>query len=215
MEAIPLQEDFFSIGISCCISDPATTVGSQRIEYTKAEQTTVLLKQPVPRIRLSSIMSPILRRNYEDLMPSFDSSTIKRIDENDGDDRDDSHPPSNSVAGCVSTTRAAQLVMGNAYFGQGSSPVLGSMPWLLNSDKGDCDCGVINSQEEDVTDTTCSESCHSAHSVEDALAVEVGLTAHEYLEECFYTEVSILNREKFNAIPEIVKSDFTIAVSNI
>jgi len=51
---------------------------------------------------------------------------------------------------------------------------------------------------------------HTKPSVQDALALEVGLTAHTYLEECFYAEVSVLDREKFNAIPEIVKSDFTV-----
>ncbi|KAL7529781.1 hypothetical protein ACHAWF_003114 [Thalassiosira exigua] len=58
------------------------------------------------------------------------------------------------------------------------------------------------------TATTCSESAHSSEDV--ALAREVGLSAHEYLEECFYTEVAVLNREKFNAVPEIVKSDFAL-----
>lgn len=45
---------------------------------------------------------------------------------------------------------------------------------------------------------------------ENALALEVGHSAYEYLEECFYTEVSVLDREKFNDIPEIVKSDFIV-----
>ena len=52
-------------------------------------------------------------------------------------------------------------------------------------------------------------------SLEDALALEVGIAAHEYLEECFYTEVSVLDREKFNAILEIVKPHFTIKVSEL
>ena len=76
--------------------------------------------------------------------------------------------------------------------------------------------GDINSQYKDSsTNTTCSESRHSMPSLEDALSLEVGLTTHEYLEECFYTEVSVLDRDKFNAIPEIVKSDFTIKVSEL
>ena len=51
---------------------------------------------------------------------------------------------------------------------------------------------------------------------EELLSLEVGHSAHtQYLEECFYTEVSVLDRQKFDAIPEIVKSDFTIRVSSI
>ena len=49
--------------------------------------------------------------------------------------------------------------------------------------------------------------------LDDEIAHEIGLNAHEYLEECFYNEVSVLNRDKFNAIPEIFKSDLTIMVS--
>ncbi|KAL7531018.1 hypothetical protein ACHAWF_003600 [Thalassiosira exigua] len=56
--------------------------------------------------------------------------------------------------------------------------------------------------------TTCSESAYSSE--DDAIAREVGLSAHEYLEYCFYTEVSVLDREKFNAVPEILKSDFAV-----
>ncbi|KAL7545445.1 hypothetical protein ACHAWF_008792 [Thalassiosira exigua] len=45
----------------------------------------------------------------------------------------------------------------------------------------------------------------------DALAREVGLCAREYLEECFHlTEVSVLNREKFDAVPEIAKGDLAV-----
>ena len=67
------------------------------------------------------------------------------------------------------------------------------------------------------TATTCSESesRRSNLSTDDSLALEVGLSAHEYLEECFYTEVSVLDREKFYGIPEIVKSDLSIMVSEI
>ncbi|KAL7536142.1 hypothetical protein ACHAWF_005373 [Thalassiosira exigua] len=63
-----------------------------------------------------------------------------------------------------------------------------------------------------MTATTCSmHSDMSAHSSKEvALAREVGLSAHEYLEECFYTEVSVLNREKFDAVPEIAKGDFSV-----
>lgn len=44
-----------------------------------------------------------------------------------------------------------------------------------------------------------------------SLAMEVGKSAHEYLEECLVTEVSILDRDKFNAVPEYQKDQFSIA----
>eukprot|EP00585_Thalassiosira_rotula_P001794 CAMPEP_0196134482 /NCGR_PEP_ID=MMETSP0910-20130528/3376_1 /TAXON_ID=49265 /ORGANISM="Thalassiosira rotula, Strain GSO102" /LENGTH=552 /DNA_ID=CAMNT_0041394421 /DNA_START=327 /DNA_END=1985 /DNA_ORIENTATION=+ len=87
----------------------------------------------------------------------------------------------------------------------------------------DVEFGDIN---KDGTESTCSESCppspypagspsgvghdYAAMTPEDAMALEVGHGAFEYLEECFFTEVSVLDREQFNAIPEIVKADFTI-----
>ena len=70
------------------------------------------------------------------------------------------------------------------------------MPSLLD-DKED-----EQSHADDVQKPTSPE--------QDALAVEVGRSAHNYLEECFYTEVSVLDRDKFEAVPEIVKSDFAL-----
>ncbi len=45
------------------------------------------------------------------------------------------------------------------------------------------------------TATTCLETNHS-FSPDDALALEVRHSAYEYLEECFYTEESVLDMEK-------------------
>jgi len=47
----------------------------------------------------------------------------------------------------------------------------------------------------------------------DILALEVGYNAQEHLEDSFQMEVNVLNRQKFNDIPEFSKSDFTISVS--
>ena len=47
-------------------------------------------------------------------------------------------------------------------------------------------------------------------SVASSLAMEVGRSAHEYLEECLVTEVAVLDRDKFNAIPEYQKDQFSI-----
>lgn len=48
------------------------------------------------------------------------------------------------------------------------------------------------------------------NSKEEALALEVGRNASWYLEECFHKEGLVLDRDKFNAIPEVTKSDLTI-----
>ena len=61
--------------------------------------------------------------------------------------------------------------------------------------------------------TSRGRSLSPQPSSDDDLAAEIGLNAHEYLEECFYNEVSVLDRDKFDAIPEFVKSDLTILVS--
>jgi len=45
----------------------------------------------------------------------------------------------------------------------------------------------------------------------DELAFEVGLSAECYLEECFRTEVNVLDREKFNSVPQLSKHDFAIS----
>lgn len=96
-------------------------------------------------------------------------------------------------------------------------PTMHKMPSLLDeSTCEECNKHVLEDHKEEGdsarvgTTTTCSDSGRSSSSYEEAIALEVGHSAHEYLEECFYTEVSILDREKFNAIPEVVKSDFAI-----
>ena len=95
-----------------------------------------------------------------------------------------------------------------------------NMGSLLDDHEDDEDSIIDNDENNDnvkvntsarSSSTTCSESrCPSQISVDDAVALEVGLSAHSYLEECFYTEVSVLDRDKFDAVPEIIKSDFSI-----
>ena len=215
MESIPHKENLFNIGIGCCTSHQGATLGSLReIQYTSGDQNAVTLTQPARRARLARRMSSSLLRSSKHLMASFTKSSTGIFDENNGDDIKNSHPHRNYVAGCVSPTKVAQLVA-DEYFEQGPAPELFSMPSLLDDNEEDYE--DINCQDKDGIETTCSESRRStpSPSLEDALALEVGLHAHEYLEECFYTEVSVLNRDKFNAIPEITKSDFTIRVSEL
>ena len=47
----------------------------------------------------------------------------------------------------------------------------------------------------------------------DILALEVGYNAQEHLEDSFQMEVNVLNRQKFNDIPEVIRSDLIISVS--
>mmetsp|Transcript_25326 Transcript_25326/g.45672 ORF Transcript_25326/g.45672 Transcript_25326/m.45672 type:complete len:338 (+) Transcript_25326:35-1048(+) len=214
MDPISPHDDFFSIGIRCCIKDQAATMGSLHdVEYKGATQNSVTLKHPDPnpRARLSSTMS-ILSNSSNNVMemtsPTKKPSEI--ICESNDDDNKNSHSRHDSITGYVPTTQVAESVA-HQHFGQKPEPQLFRTHSLL--DKSEVDFGDIISQDKidaKTADTEESESGLSTPSLEDALALEVGLSAHEYLEECFYTEVSVLDRDKFNAIPEIVKSDFTI-----
>jgi len=49
----------------------------------------------------------------------------------------------------------------------------------------------------------------------DILALEVGYNAQEHLEDSFQMEVNVLNRQKFNDVPEVVRSDLSISVSDV
>ncbi len=62
-----------------------------------------------------------------------------------------------------------------------------------------------NSAQSSVHNNGSSLSLHST------LASEAGKSAHEYLEECLVTEVSVLDRDRFNAIPEYQKNQLNIS----
>ena len=185
------------------------------------------------RRRLSSRMSNSLRRSSKDLMSSFTKSLTSLTD------KTSPFPSSAAVEAVpqVSAAEAAKLVAAEYFAGQdyeirgeADNGNIGgnkefdelspSMPSLLD-DKDDDDCNYSCSIEDDQTRGTSitlnngseSNRLSPPPSEEDLLSLEVGQSAHEYLEECFYTEVSVLDRQKFNAIPETVKSDFTIRVS--
>lgn len=65
---------------------------------------------------------------------------------------------------------------------------------------------------------SCSSSIGSMRSsiptledrLDDVLAKEAGESASSYLNHCFQTEVSVLNRDKFDKIPQFQKHDFTV-----
>ena len=57
--------------------------------------------------------------------------------------------------------------------------------------------------------TSSSSSSSSLHS--STLALEVGKSVHEYLEECLVADVSVLDRDKFNAVQEYQKDQLMIA----
>ena len=214
MESIPLELEqrlSFDIGIGCCNSRQALTSSVHEIEYTSEERNFVS--------KLSSGVGS--SSNY--LEPRFARiPAAERFDCNDGSiDRDRGDDDGNSrphhhhdaISGCVSPTQVTQLVVPNDNYGAqmtGLVSELLTMPSIVDESSGDDD-----SQDKGGGSVagTLSESRCSPSSLEEELALEVGLSAHEYLEECFYTEASVLNREKFNGIPETTKSDFTIKVS--
>lgn len=69
----------------------------------------------------------------------------------------------------------------------------------------------INEQHQVTASPTPSPSSHTdASSLHSSLALEVGKSAHQYLEECLVTEVSVLDRAKFNAVPEYQKDQLNI-----
>jgi len=78
-----------------------------------------------------------------------------------------------------------------------------SLPQTVLVDRSQCK----DNASTDAT-TLASSQCSDRSSTR-ALAQEVGLNAHEYLEECFYTEVGVLDRAKFDAIPQVSKDELT------
>jgi len=216
MLSIPQEEGLFNnIDIGCCDnsgSQHAATLGSMReincISKTEEKVAVVAPSRQARKARLSGkVSSSLLYAPKKYLKASFTKSRSGDNEKNGNRDNDDKKssqdPQRSSIAGCLSTANAAQLVA-EEYFQEGPHPDLLTMNSLL-----DDSCDDANLQEKDghVADL---KSLHSVPSHEDAIALEVGLNAHEYLEECFYTEVSILDRGKFNAVPEVAKSDFTI-----
>mmetsp|Transcript_17522 Transcript_17522/g.37873 ORF Transcript_17522/g.37873 Transcript_17522/m.37873 type:complete len:549 (-) Transcript_17522:135-1781(-) len=198
-----LQEELFNIGIGCCSSRDQTTLGSlHEVERTSEGKKSALTLKP-RRITTARLAGKIK-------LPSFGKNRHKNVDEINGDRRrrDDS-------VGCVSPTQvhcvpSAQLQCADDFFTRGASALddreLVPMPSLLDVSGGDIKC-----HHSDGTATTAAATAFSeSPSLEDSLAREVGLNAHEYLEECFYTEVSVLNRDKFDAVPEVDKSNFVI-----
>ena len=125
----------------------------------------------------------------------------------------------------ISASEAAQLVAAEFYatehndVGHKQFDELVTLPSLLDASHLYVKGVQSDEDEEDVRTRNSVNSCASTArsspppSEEEALALEVGHSAQEYLEECFYTEVNVLDRQKFNEIPEFSKSDFTIKVS--
>ena len=62
-------------------------------------------------------------------------------------------------------------------------------------------------------DAAPAESVGLVPVIEEALLAEAGLNAHEYLEDCFRDEASVLDWEKFDAVPEFTTLDLTLTVS--
>mmetsp|Transcript_33183 Transcript_33183/g.69821 ORF Transcript_33183/g.69821 Transcript_33183/m.69821 type:complete len:549 (-) Transcript_33183:149-1795(-) len=197
-----LEEGVFDIGVGCCSSNPvSTSVGSPpEIETTLWEH--AIISKQSPGSASSSLLetSKCFMTSFNTILPESEIPNG-----NNGSDNNNSSKQRDSVGRCISVTtkaKEAAQCLATDHSGHGRGPKLINMPSLLDANEEDL--------EDHVTLTTHSGSRCSESSYEDYLALEVGHSANEYLEECFYTEVSVLNRDKFNAVPETVKSDFAI-----
>ena len=155
-------------------------------------------------------------------------SRTTECDNNNNNNNNNGHQISLSPQS-ISAVEAAKLVAAEFYATESMDDVgnkqfdeLVTLPSLLDAShlvvKGvqsnDDDEEDIRAQNNSVNSCPSTARSSPPPSEEDlALALEVGHSAQEYLEECFYTEVNVLDRQKFNEIPEFSKSDFTIKVS--
>lgn len=202
---------------SCMIShEDSPNITAWRSE--EEEQRTVPMKKS-PRQRrlpLASRISSHVRKSSSDLTASFTSTSNTSTDE--GVDGKKSLNLNVAVgSGCISPSKVEYEqadVTGLLSLGLGAAEL--SVPSLKVTRGFDELLVDEDGKDGEPGDTISSLGrAFSAERVGDELAREVGHSANEYLEECFYTEVSILKREKFEAVPEIMKSDFTISVSKI
>lgn len=183
MKLNALQEDLMNIdmiGIECCDSHQAAMSSLCEIVYNTGEEQNAINLK-------TQLPTGLLKANF--LIPK--ALTLTKLMKD-------------------SPSRGAQFAtMANEeHLEHGRDVELLTMPSLLDDSYNEVD----NCRDKDSADpTSCSEfSCSSTPPLDGALALEVGLNAHEYIEGCFYTEGLVLDREKFNAIPEINKSDFAI-----
>ena len=129
----------------------------------------------------------------------------------DGPDEDSS----TITGGLMSPAEAARLVSAEFFAEQQGaavddtsdvgtrSPVAADEIYSLPSPIDENRCKPLQGSLKPSTPETVSTNDESS-------ALEVGKSAESYLEECFVTEVSVLNRDKFNTVPQISRGDFTI-----
>ena len=196
MKTTTLEDDLVNMDFECCTSGQAAFVDSlHEIESTSKGKGAITSKNPSARTRRPSRMPFGLRNSSKNLMSNFTKSLT------------------------VSASEAADLVSAE-YFAEGSSEEnesfdeLFTKPSLLDEDEEE-HSSSDGQKNSGIATTNLELHLSLSASHEGSLAQEVGNEAHEYLEECFYTEVSILDRKKFDAIPEIVKSDLTIKVREL
>lgn len=186
METTPIaiEDDLlFDVGMGCCVS-PRQYDSTRSLE-DKGSAPAPSNKQPALK-RLSST-AKLLKAKL----------TTAKCPTSDGDKRQP-----RSVA--------------HKHFGRKTHPELLGLNSLIDDS---CDVSTSPEEEEeegvalvadDDDDDGCASRPCSLPTPEEALALEVGHNAHEYLEECFYTEAAVLCREKFDAIPQIDQADFTV-----
>mmetsp|Transcript_48697 Transcript_48697/g.103553 ORF Transcript_48697/g.103553 Transcript_48697/m.103553 type:complete len:482 (+) Transcript_48697:132-1577(+) len=191
-QPISRGEDIYTVGVGCCVGDQIAPLHSlRRIEYAGVEPNPAVSKQPVRKARLAPTMPSSIKLGPKYLKAKFTKSVDKCKPQCVGD-------------------QCSPRSVAHKHFANGPDPELLTMPSLLDDS---CNANSLVDAEDDCQDadtTACSETRCPTPSPEDLLALEVGQNAHEYLEECFYTEAAVLSRAKFNAIPQIDRSDFTV-----
>ena len=192
--------------------------------------------KPARRKSISERMSGALRMSTSDLVASFASGSTEVMssfgmgcDVSDGSDDSDSPPKNVSL---MSPVEAARLVSAEFFREQQEaavSPIADeiyrhTLPSLIDESCGKPPEGpfVPSTPETPATVESTPETPGQYGSPvapypgqfetidDESVALEVGMSAESYLEECFIAEVSVLNREKFNTVPQLSRRDFTI-----
>ena len=70
--------------------------------------------------------------------------------------------------------------------------------------------GVRTARAVSISSSAVSMPALEDNRLDDVLAMEAGESADSYLNHCFQTEVSVLNKDKFDQVPQFQKHDFMV-----
>ncbi|EJK46309.1 hypothetical protein THAOC_35025, partial [Thalassiosira oceanica] len=177
---------------------------------------TVRVKAKPARHRRKSVsdrMSGGLRSSSFDLLATFASAeTVPNSSMGCDSPGEDS---SIKTGGAMSPVEAARVVSAEFLNGTSDAETRGpvvvdgihSLPSLIDESCGKSLRGSFATNTPETHATVVTESSSFG---DESLALEVGRSAESYLEECFVAEVSVMNRDTFNTVPQLSRQDFTI-----